>query len=152
MMIYLCLYINYVTVQMSFLQGDTIENVSNELEDIMENGNYFIGASRNLFILRYQPRVAFKKSPRLSMRITTHNDDPRSDTKMQLHKAEIDNFVQKLGFRDDDEDLVKKFRHITNVSFSMMYMYYIKSCTYIQVSWYCWLVTKHESQCVEFVT
>lgn len=94
-----------------FFQGDTIENVSNELKDIMENGNYLIGTRREQFALSYQPCVLLKES-------SSHSVGSRNNTEIQLCREEIDNFVQKLGFLDpkDDEDLVKKFRHITNVS------------------------------------
>ena len=101
------------------MQGDTIENVANELEDIMENGKFLIQFTKSgghSLSLKYFPRLETQKSQQLPSQQLIP-ESPKCEL-LVLQKQQIDNFVQKLGFMDTTEgdNFVKTFRHTTNVS------------------------------------
>lgn len=112
-------------VQHTFPQGDTIENVSNELKNIMENGQYCLYFKAHLegrLVLTYCPNVVSQTLPHVPQQQITKEPvkcEPKLVTE-RWEKSKIDNFVQKLGFLDSSQSdkegkMIQAFRQITDV-------------------------------------
>ena len=99
------------------LQGDTIENVANELDCIMRTGHY---------INQYKEgEIGTKGKMLLEFDVTTSlqatQEDLDTPRKEKWTSQQISDFVRKLGFMDKDRDsekgrLIIHFLHTNQVS------------------------------------
>ena len=118
----------------SHCQGDTLENVSKELDCIITTGFYFFQTSNSIpeLTLEYSPSRSHQSSQSLplplsqpSNHVVLHQESqsgPEAEVNIQRseqwNSEQIDDFVRKLGFLDtekEDGDKIRHFLHINEV-------------------------------------
>lgn len=108
------------------LQGDTLQNVANDLDCIIQTGQYHFefASSKGIVIsLQYSPAVSAQAVPSILedgsiQEPETHNEIEGCDSE-RWSKEQIDDFVRKLGFLDSEKggDMIKNFLHVNEVCY-----------------------------------
>lgn len=102
-------------------QGDTLENVANELDCIITTGKYLFytpdpSNSMTELILEYNPSPSCRSHP-LSTSQHASLEDLESAVNMQRWNSEqIRDFVRKLGFLDTEKEGGNKIKHFLHVN------------------------------------
>ena len=109
-----------------YLQGDTLQNVANDLDCIIQTGHYHFEFASNegiVISLQYSPAGSAQAFPSILEDGSTQNPEVLKQNEKEgcdnerWSKEQIDDFVRKLGFLDAEKggDKVKNFLHLNEV-------------------------------------
>lgn len=109
----------FIFIYLSILQGDTIQNVANDLERVLETGCYSFNIPENVadlgeLQLRYKPssKRTPPEPPNEEKSLVVFDEEETWDSE------QIDGFARKLGFLDSkkaDGEMVQSFLHVNEV-------------------------------------